>query len=381
MQIVRFKWLLHCAVACGVLMAFSILVCSPQCVAWQEDPVVYDSNRYPCWSSDGTKIAFESLASGRNQIWVVNTDGSSLAQLTNEPYGAGGPVWGRDGQHVYFIRWDDDHRTDIWRVSADGSNPERVTSTDYNEFSFAISPDGAKLVADTQRGILIYSISGAADTYVAASGEDADPDWAPDGTKVVFIRKGNVWKRNVDLTGLTQLTDAECSDETPHWSPSGTPIVFSSDRLPPRKLWRVAPDGTGLQRVMSDANEPDTVADLYPAWSPDGSRIAFARDDGESCDIWVVNADGTGLSRLTCQVATPTFDPDGGTYTGSQSVTIACATAGATIRYTTDGTVPTETSPVYTEPITIESSLTLKARAWKAGWFPSHVKSAEYVIE
>ncbi len=367
------------AAAPGMLM----LSCS--CGAWEPEHVPYPFNRYLSWSPDGSKIAFESTRSEtewkHNQVWVVKADGTGLAQLTNQQYGAGAPVWSRDGAHVYFIRWDENGKTDIWRVAADGSNPERVTSTSYDESEFGISPDGTRFVVHTERGIQVYTIDGSPESYVAASGSDGEPDWAPDGTKIVFIREGNVWTRNVDLTGLTQLTTGDYYEWTPRWSPDGTRVVFSSNRLGPRQLWLIAPDGTGLQRVMSDAAEPSSVGDDDPAWSPDSSKVAFVRDDGQSCDLWVVNANGTGLTRITHNVAELSFDPDGGTYTGPQTVTITCATPGATVRYTTDGTEPTESSTQYTGPITVAQSLTLKAKAWKTDYFPSYVKTADYVIE
>jgi hypothetical protein len=70
-------------------------------------------------------------------------------------------------------------------------------------------------------------------------------------------------------------------------------------------------------------------------------------------------------------VATPVFTPDGGTYNTEQNVMITCATPGATIRYTLDGSDPNEGN-IY-EPnsvILIDHTLTLKAKAWKDSLTP-----------
>ena len=79
--------------------------------------------------------------------------------------------------------------------------------------------------------------------------------------------------------------------------------------------------------------------------------------------------------------ATPTFTPAAGTYYETLNVTISCATAGATIRYTLDGSTPTASSSVYTGPIAISETTTVKAIAMKAGYENSNVATAVYVIE
>lgn len=81
------------------------------------------------------------------------------------------------------------------------------------------------------------------------------------------------------------------------------------------------------------------------------------------------------------QVSTPTFSPSGGTYSGAQTVTISCATSGATIHFTTDNSVPTTSSAVYSSPITVSSSQTVKALAVHSGLTNSAVGSASYVID
>jgi len=81
------------------------------------------------------------------------------------------------------------------------------------------------------------------------------------------------------------------------------------------------------------------------------------------------------------KVATPTFSPAGGTYPSALTVTISCTTSSATIRYTTDGSTPTETSLPYTTPIFVSTTTTLKARAWRSGWTASDVGTAVYTIQ
>lgn len=78
-------------------------------------------------------------------------------------------------------------------------------------------------------------------------------------------------------------------------------------------------------------------------------------------------------------VDAPTFTPASGTtFTSSKKVTISCATDGATIYYTTDGSTPTTASTKYTGAITITSTTTIKAIAVKDGMDDSSVVTAKY---
>jgi len=79
-------------------------------------------------------------------------------------------------------------------------------------------------------------------------------------------------------------------------------------------------------------------------------------------------------------VATPQFTPPSGQYFGSVNVTIATATAGASIYYTTDGSEPTQQSTLYTAPVSITSTTTLRARAFSDGLDPSSIAQAVYTI-
>jgi mannan endo-1,4-beta-mannosidase len=85
-------------------------------------------------------------------------------------------------------------------------------------------------------------------------------------------------------------------------------------------------------------------------------------------------------SYQNASVATPTFNPPTGTYTAPQSVTISTATTGSTIYYTTNGTAPTTSSPVYSSPISISTTTTIRAIATKSGLENSSEGSATFTI-
>jgi ribosome-binding factor A len=79
-------------------------------------------------------------------------------------------------------------------------------------------------------------------------------------------------------------------------------------------------------------------------------------------------------------LAKPVFSPKAGTYGTTQTVSISDPLAAATIYYTTDGSTPTTSSTVYTGPITVSASETLKALADATGYLKSPVATAIYTI-
>jgi len=79
-------------------------------------------------------------------------------------------------------------------------------------------------------------------------------------------------------------------------------------------------------------------------------------------------------------VATPTFNPPGGTYYASQNVTLSTTTPDASIYYTTDGTDPDQNSTLFTNPIPVNQTVTIKARAYADGLDPSFVGQATYTL-
>lgn len=122
----------------------------------------------------------------------------------------------------------------------------------------------------------------------------------------------------------------------------------------------------------SNSNETVTVAN--PA---EGDWFIMLRGHRAYSGVTLVAAYTGGAMAV---VATPTFNPVGGTYPQQQNVTIATSTADAMIRYTTNGTDPTSSSTVYSAPIILSSTAIVKARAFKSGMADSAVATASYTI-
>ncbi|HPI25282.1 MAG TPA: chitobiase/beta-hexosaminidase C-terminal domain-containing protein [Candidatus Cloacimonadota bacterium] len=105
--------------------------------------------------------------------------------------------------------------------------------------------------------------------------------------------------------------------------------------------------------------------------------------------IFVILLAVTALTLISCSKSTaaddsplgiPEFNPAPGSYGEPVSVLIHCATHGAEIRYTTDGSFPTVDSQLYTGLIPINTDTHFKARAFMPGRPPSPVVSADYIF-
>lgn len=147
-------------------------------------------------------------------------------------------------------------------------------------------------------------------------------------------------------------------------------VIFSGQNLTNSGVW--GPGCTGK------------LAGLCTSYSGPSEQLASQLRSASSA--WEGGAGQFNSSGST--VATPTFSPVAGTYTGTQFVTISTVTGGATICYTTDGSTPTEvanacsggTTQTYTSPVTVASSLTIKALGTLSGSTDSAVGSAAYTI-
>ena len=129
-----------------------------------------------------------------------------------------------------------------------------------------------------------------------------------------------------------------------------------------------------------DGSEPDFDSTLYtePIYIPNSAtlKVRGFRNGLSPSPV----ATGIYTFNFDQSSATPQIYPPGGTYSAVQEVELYCATPGAVIRYSTDGTEPTSESRLYNHPVTISSVTTLKARSFRDGMMPSGIATAMYVV-
>lgn len=103
--------------------------------------------------------------------------------------------------------------------------------------------------------------------------------------------------------------------------------------------------------------------------------------NGNAPDMGAFESDGSYIPPAPETVATPTIAPDGGTFTNSILVSITCATAGASIRYTLDGSTPSAASTLYSGALTLSATTTVKARGFKDGATDSATATATFTLD
>jgi dipeptidyl aminopeptidase/acylaminoacyl peptidase len=214
--------------------------------------------------ADGKKIAFVTARDGNEEIYVVNSDGTGLARLTNHPARDRDPAWSPDGTRIAFVS-DRSGPAEIHVMRADGSEVVRLT-------------------------------------FSGRDGETASPTWSPDGSRIAY-GNGDIWVVGAADGGPAPalLFSSLQFDGHPAWSPDDKQIAFASDLHAydyPLRFHLINADGTGTPRWIG-GNFFDGSEQQHPSWSPDGARLtATVAQPGGETYLCTMNADGSGLTRL-----------------------------------------------------------------------------------
>lgn len=239
--------------------------------------------------------------------------------LTPSPTPAGG------GARIGFDS-DRDGQRELYVMNNDGSQQTRLTVNPATDADPEWSPDGTLIVFNSDRDgfpdgnpeVYVMSEDGRFEARLTESeSRDWATVWSPDGSKIAFAsdRDGEfeIYVMNADGSDLVQLTNNDIIDTFPSFSPDGTQIVFervmSQANGAPRNIVVISLDGSYEQQLTEDGS-----INQYPSWSPDGTRIAFTSNRTGDREIFVMNVDGSNPVQLTDAPGLdthPVWSPDG----------------------------------------------------------------------
>jgi len=294
----------------------------------------------PCWSPDGTKIAYYSVEetesdsgiSQSEQIYVMNSDGSEKRRLTYNGMDNFNPAWSSDGERIAFIGKEagepnpdaedflsgmPTYSTNIFVMNSDGTEQRQLTNYEGNDDSMSCdwSPDGQRLVycwedsyfdTDVESKLFVMDSDGGNHSQITYFEHFYDENWVEEAMDYLYSERDIEDVYDDPDEGLQKEFEYayDHSDEDPTWSPDGKYIAYVSHRRYGRPLrdrsgspYRdpslkmshlVILDVESNKKLFYVLDPVGSFQDaLYPhrlfkpAWSPDGNMIAVCIRGGK----------------------------------------------------------------------------------------------------
>ena len=248
----------------------------------------------PAYSPDGKYLVMSGYRGATLSIYRYTFSAGTVQLLTSvSNVWDNHPTYSPQGSIIAFSRGypPDWARNEIWLMNSDGTNARSIGVEGYHVH---FSPDGMRLAYSSgvpgSQEIFTCALDGTRVQQLTKNNfDDGSPSWSPDGRKIVFDsnRDGNtdIYVMNSDGTQVRRLTNSfPAMSAVPEWSPDGTQIVFSRNvsGSPNGQIFVMDADGSNTRQVTQVAS-PGWAQE--PTWKlksttsiQNGSETALPQD-------------------------------------------------------------------------------------------------------
>ena len=249
-------------------------------------------NAYPRLSSDGRRLLFQSDATGRWQLFLMDITTGGRTRLSDGTADDNFPDWSADGQWVAFVS-NRDGDDEIYRMRIDGSGLERLTSHPGRDIHPYFSPDGHHVLFNSTRdngSFDVYRLT-LADRSLQRLTTDAANEtcarYAPDMHSIVLLANDT---RRDDIVLLDAATGVRTNvtntptvrDGWPTFAPDGQWIYYSTMANGRHCVHRIRPDGRDDQPLTDGG---DGIEDGRAVATTDGATLVWNRRRPDGIDV------------------------------------------------------------------------------------------------